>query len=65
LLDEPSHAIDVAGLLRVPDRPLAIPVRRTPLGCPRQEAGHPTGLGSRELGSEQLLEQVVGDVEAG
>ena len=59
LLDEPRHAIDVAGLLCVPDRPLRIPVHGAPLGCPRQQAGDEIGLRPRERGSEQFLEEVV------
>ena len=47
LLDQPRHAVDVAGLLRVADRPLRVPVRLAPVGCPRQEAGHEIGLGPR------------------
>ena len=47
LLDQPRHAVDVAGLLCVPDRPLGLPVRLAPVGCPRQQAGHEIGLGAR------------------
>ena len=59
LLDQSRHAVDVAGLLRVADRPLRLSVRLAPVGRSREEAWHEIRFGARQLGSEQFLEQVV------
>ena len=57
--DQRRDAVDIAGLLRVSDHQLGVPVRLAPVRCPRQQAGHEIGLGSRQLGSEQFPEEVV------
>ena len=58
-LDQPRDPGDVPCFLRVPDRRLRLPVRLTPVGGANEEAGDKVRLGSDQLRSEQLLEEMV------
>ena len=58
-LDEPCHPVDVAGLLRVADGRLRLPVPLTPVSRTSEQRLFEIRVGLGQVRTQQLLEQMV------